>query len=74
MKSAKNLVGQGIRPGYQSHYVVTDKNGNVADMEQTPLFNEIVLEQESLVVPVYLITTKKMEPVCETTTTNNKDK
>jgi hypothetical protein len=41
-----NLLGKALKAGYQSHYVVTDNEGNVADLpSKSKVFNEFVIEQ-----------------------------
>jgi hypothetical protein len=52
----QNLVGKPILSGYQSHYVVTKINGlPVEENYFGRKFNEIVIDQESQVVPIFLI-------------------
>jgi len=52
----EGLKGKHILTGYQSHYVVTQRNG--LPLEENNFerkFNEIVIDQESQVVPIFLI-------------------
>jgi len=54
----KSLLGQPLRSGYQSHYVLTKIDGNPISEppeEHDEFFDEIVLAQETQVVPVYLV-------------------
>jgi len=54
--SENSLMGAALKPGYNSHYVVTKKNGNcVTKPTKNDVFDEIVLEQEKYVVPLYII-------------------
>jgi len=50
-----SLLGSAIRAGYQTHYVCTQKNGNCCITNQEDCFNEIVVEQESSITPIYII-------------------
>jgi len=50
-----SLLGQPIMSGYQSHYVVTKKDGTpITDTHGTE-YNELVVSQESQVVSIYLV-------------------
>jgi len=53
----KSLLGLPIRPGYQSHYVLTTADGNpcTSRLLDGQYFDELVIGQESQVVPVYVI-------------------
>lgn len=52
----KSLLGCPIKPGYQSHYVITEISGDpVKEKKESGVFDEIVLGQEAQVLPVYLI-------------------
>jgi hypothetical protein len=53
----KSLRGLPIKSGYQSNYVLTSKRGNVLNQSDKTeeIYNEIVIPQESQVIPVYLI-------------------
>lgn len=50
-------MGTAIKSGYQSNYVLTDRDGVVADAptEDPNFFDEIVLSLESQVVPLFLV-------------------
>jgi len=54
-KSKETLLGAAIKPGYNSHYVLTESNGDVYSDPSKEIFDEIVIGQESQVVPVYLV-------------------
>jgi len=54
-KNEVSLLGAAIKSGYQSHYVLTHKNGDVLDVEQPAHYDEVVISQESQVVPIYLL-------------------
>eukprot|EP01127_Copromyxa_protea_P011851 TRINITY_DN3020_c0_g1_i4.p1 TRINITY_DN3020_c0_g1~~TRINITY_DN3020_c0_g1_i4.p1 ORF type:complete len:129 (-),score=4.98 TRINITY_DN3020_c0_g1_i4:66-452(-) len=45
-------------PGYQSHYVLTQRNGSIADPTKDEIFDELVIGQESQAVPVYIVIPK----------------
>jgi len=50
-------LGQALITGYQSHYVITSFNGyplKETDFTQRK-FNEIVINQEAQVVPIFLV-------------------
>jgi len=56
-----NLVGQALKAGFNSHYVLCNKDGfaiEVAEGEQLHLegvFNEFVINQESQTVPAFIV-------------------
>jgi len=51
-----SLEGQAISPGYQSNYVHTTKSGEPCDKKyENDFYDEIVIEQESQVVPAFLV-------------------
>ena len=52
-KSPETLMGAATKSGYQSHYVLTQKDGQVS--QKPPFYDEIVLSQESQVVPIYIV-------------------
>jgi len=66
-KKEGTLIGQPIKNGYSSHYVITEHSGHVPealpsalhedDLDQ--LFDEIVIPQESMITPVYLLKIEK---------------
>eukprot|EP01127_Copromyxa_protea_P011849 TRINITY_DN3020_c0_g1_i1.p1 TRINITY_DN3020_c0_g1~~TRINITY_DN3020_c0_g1_i1.p1 ORF type:complete len:103 (-),score=5.89 TRINITY_DN3020_c0_g1_i1:66-374(-) len=59
-----NLVGKPIQSGMfsfdmkQSHYVLTQRNGSIADPTKDEIFDELVIGQESQAVPVYIVIPK----------------
>jgi len=58
LKSADSLVGASLVSGYNSHYVVVDSEGHIPDAtkdEDQELFDEIVIQQEAQIVPVYVL-------------------
>jgi len=56
---ASSLRGQAILSGFQSHYVVVNKGGlPVEKMHFENEFDEWVINQESQVVPLYLVKLK----------------
>jgi len=54
-----NLVGQGLKPGFNSHYALTNKDGFIVtqsdDLEKELIFNEFVINQESQIVPAFIV-------------------
>jgi len=53
--SPKSLVGLPIKSGYQSNYVLTSKGGKIATDVSGDVFDEIVIPQESQVIPIFLL-------------------
>lgn len=60
--SNDTLIGTAIKSGYKSHYVIVDKKGRSLNMtdfenivENINVYNEIVIEQESQIVPMAII-------------------
>jgi len=47
-----------ITPGYNSHYVLTEKNGCCCNKPIVSFFDEIVIEQEAQITPIYIIELK----------------
>jgi len=59
-KAEDNLLGATITPGYNSHYVLLNHDGHVPEEpveagKEDQFFDEIVIAQESQIVPVYVI-------------------
>jgi len=58
-RNTKNLVGHHIITGYQNHYVVTRRTGFPFEKDEylgtSKKYNEIVIDQEAQVVPIFLI-------------------
>jgi len=56
-KGENSLMGQPIKSGYQSHYVLTTKDGNPCKQREAPdsHYDELVLGQEAQVVPIAII-------------------
>jgi len=50
------LLGSALKPGCQSHYVRTNCIGNVLSIPDDTSYDEIVLAQENLVVPAFILT------------------
>lgn len=44
---------------YQSHYVLTDRKGYVSKTNAKEYFDELVITQESQVIPAYIIRVSK---------------
>jgi len=53
-KGPESLLGASIMTGYSSHYVVTDRDGNVTDESTLDLFDEIVVGQEAQICPAFI--------------------
>jgi len=58
----ESLMGKSIKSGYQSHFVLTQRSGTIFHLpedEQTSsnekIYDELVLNQESQVLPIFLI-------------------
>ena len=49
-------MGKAIKPGYNTHYVVTQKDGFCYKYNdyKGELYNEIVINQESQIVPAFI--------------------
>jgi len=56
-KEENTLLGLPIKGGYQSHYVLTTKDGNPCKQREAPgsYYDELVLGQEAQVVPIAII-------------------
>jgi len=56
-KEENSLMGQPIKSGYQSHFVLTTKDGNPCKQRAAPdsHYDELVLGQEAQVVPIAII-------------------
>lgn len=58
-KGPQTLLGGPLKQGYNSHFVMTNKMGNNYDRRAdvgSPLCNEIVVGQESQILPAFIIT------------------
>jgi len=52
----KSHKGKPLQSGYQSHYVVTRRNGHPVENEnENEFYDEIVVVQESQIVPIFLV-------------------
>jgi len=58
-KEANSFLGVLIDHGYQSHFVLTNKGGLPCTLGEDYFYNELVIDNESLIVPIFLVT------VCE---------
>lgn len=68
MKEKDTFMGSPIKSGYQSHYVLTQVDGHPIPTVPTadiPCYDEVVLAQESQVVPVYVVElhSKPLDPL-----------
>jgi len=54
-KGDKTLLGGAIKPGYNMHYVLTDKDGNCLKTPTDHHFDELVVDQETQIVPILVI-------------------
>jgi len=53
-----SLLGAAIKNGFNSHFVVTDRAGKCVD-GGAEIFNEIIISQESQIVPAFIVSTTK---------------
>jgi len=53
-----SLLGAAIKNGFNSHFVVTDRAGKCVN-QGSELYNEIIISQESQIVPAFLISISK---------------
>jgi len=58
---SKLCLGEAIQPGYSSHFVLTAKEGRIASPEDVPCYDELVVGQESQIVPAFIIDVQKRE-------------
>jgi len=57
-RAQKNLEGEPLQSGYQSNFVITRKDGlpfTETDYDEHRKYDEIVITQESQVVPIFLV-------------------
>jgi len=54
-----SLKGSAQKPGFNSHYVLTEKTGLPIQSVGTKYYDELVITQESQVMPAFLITIQK---------------
>jgi len=54
-KGDNTLLGGAIKPGYNMHYVVTDKDGSCLRTPDDHHFDELVVDQETQIVPILVI-------------------
>jgi len=54
-KAADHLVGAALKTGYQSHYILTNRQGEISDFGSPDHFDELVIPQESQVIPAYIL-------------------
>jgi len=62
-RGPKNFMGSALMPNFHSHYVLCRIDGmpvpSIMANSEEPYYDEIVIEQESAVVPFYLLKIKK---------------
>jgi len=62
-RAKDNLMGSALKPNFHSHYVLCRIDGNpiphIMENKEDTYYDEIVIEQESCVVPYYLLKIKK---------------
>lgn len=57
--SPDSFLGKPMKSGYQSHFIVTGKNGlPIEDYSRTSVYDELVITQESQILPIYLVELK----------------
>jgi len=49
-------MGAALKSGYNSHYVITNKKGFALTTEEPDMYNEVVVNQESQITPVFIYT------------------
>eukprot|EP01126_Amoeba_proteus_P054248 TRINITY_DN6665_c0_g1_i4.p1 TRINITY_DN6665_c0_g1~~TRINITY_DN6665_c0_g1_i4.p1 ORF type:complete len:176 (-),score=31.57 TRINITY_DN6665_c0_g1_i4:35-562(-) len=58
-KSNCSVLGKPIKAGHHSHYVCVDSNGyppeDLAKLDESEIFDEIVVSQESQITPAYIV-------------------
>uniref|UniRef100_A0A6B2KX99 PARP catalytic domain-containing protein n=1 Tax=Arcella intermedia TaxID=1963864 RepID=A0A6B2KX99_9EUKA len=54
-----SLLGKALISKYQSHYIIVNLNGKLAPPDSPPYFDEIVISQESQIMPLYLLQLSK---------------
>jgi len=54
-RSENSLMGSAIKSGHSAHYVVTNHEGLVSTIGGEDDFDEIVIPQESQIVPAFII-------------------
>jgi len=56
-KGSSSLLGQAIKAGYNSHYVVAEKNGFVPSSiaQDSELYDELVVSQEGQIAPAFIV-------------------
>jgi len=62
-QSQDSLQGSAIMNGYNSHFIVTNKKGEIADPGERECYNEIVVPQESQIVPAFLFVLNQADAV-----------
>jgi hypothetical protein len=62
-RAKENLMGTALKPNFHSHYILCRIDGNpvphILENKEESYYDEIVIEQESCVVPYYLLKIKK---------------
>jgi len=54
-KEANSFLGVSIDPGYQSHFILTNKGGLPCTLRED-YFYELVIDEVNLIVPIFLVT------------------
>ena len=52
----EKMDGMALKNGYNSHYVLTNKHGNIITLDDSYLCDEIVVNQEVQILPAFIIT------------------
>jgi len=54
-RAEDSLMGRPMQGGYNSHYVITDKNGNCIEKQRDGIFyDEVVIPNENQIVPAFI--------------------
>jgi len=54
-ENKKGFLGVNIDPGYQSHFVVCKKDGNISPITNKRWYDEIVISAEAQILPIFII-------------------
>jgi len=55
----ENLIGSALKGGYQSHFIVTNKEGMPVENPVEECFSELVIFQEAQCVPAFILRVDK---------------
>jgi len=58
-RGPNSLLGGPIKAGFNSHFIVASRDGRCLTTSQDEMYNELVVPQESQVVPAFIFTVEK---------------